>query len=121
MKQLPQSRTLRESVPQQNGQHKKTKSQLPQSSTQRRRERTGRILRNNPNQQDKNDNNGINLKINGKYQSFTIDTRRNHAKQSETIQIPEESMGQQRIQRRNHKKTNTYYTKSITALHHYWV
>ena len=34
---------------------------------------------------DKSDNYCIKLKINGKYQNFTIDTVHNHAKQPETI------------------------------------
>ena len=52
MQQLPQNRTLRESVSLQNGQLKNTKSYLSRSNTQRRgRKRTGRNPTSNPNQQ----------------------------------------------------------------------
>ena len=83
---------------------------------------------------DKNDNYGIKLKINGKYQNFTIDTgfpvtiMPNNPKQYNPIdihplkeryqdvnqkrdQVLGNSMGEYRIQRRNQNATNTYHTK----------
>ena len=83
---------------------------------------------------DKNDNNGIRLKINGKYQNFTNDTGSpvtimpNNPKLYDTKdikplkkkiprrklkrnQIPGEDMVRYRVQRKDHKITITNYTK----------
>ena len=125
-------------MPQQNGQYKKTKSQLPRSNTQRRgRKRTGRNPTNNPNQQNttgqkrqlwhQTENQWKTPKF---YNRHRISSHR-HAKQPETRQpkrytpterkipgrdqernqILGENLGKHLIKRRNHKTTDTHYTK----------
>ena len=78
MQQLPQDRTLCKSMPQQNRKHENTKNKLPRSSTQRRKknetEEIQQITQINRILPDKNDNYSIKVKINGKYQNFTINT-----------------------------------------------
>ena len=79
MQQLPQNRTLRKSMLQQTRKHEKTKNKLPRRNTQRRkRKRTGRDPTDNTNQPNTTGQKRqlqYKIKINGKYQHFTIDTR----------------------------------------------
>ena len=70
MQQLPQNRTLRESVPQQNRQCKKENSEQEESE----QEEIQQITQINKILPDKNDNYGIKLEINGIHQNITIDT-----------------------------------------------
>ena len=65
---LPQNGTLREGMPQQNQQYKKTRNQLPRGNVQRRGEpeEIQQITQINRVLPDKNDNYGIRLKISGK-------------------------------------------------------
>ena len=78
MQQLPQNRTLRKSMLQQTRKHEKTKNKLPRRNTQRRRrKRTGRDPTDNTNQPNTTGQKRqlqYKIKINGKYQHFTIDT-----------------------------------------------
>ena len=83
---------------------------------------------------DKNDNYSSTLKINGKYQNFTIDTgspvtimpnntklynpkdihplkKKIPRRKQKRDQVTGESMGKHRIQQRNQKTTNIYHTK----------
>ena len=136
MQQLPQDRTLRKSMPQQNRKHEKTKIKLPRSSTQRRK-RNGRDPTDNTNQQNTTGQKrqlqyqSENQRKVSKFHHRHRISGHNYAKQPEITQperntttkrktprceqkqnqFPGENMGKHQIQRRNYKTANTYHKK----------